>query len=134
MLAAEVGDSRTRGDTLGADYRSQRLSLSQAWRPAVGNDSLDFHLDRSRLRARSGGEDTITALRATASRALAAALRSENQELPLGNIRTLEQDRVVQINARLKTPQDFADIVVQRKAGGQLEFVCYNLNQQTFKW
>ena len=51
---------------------------------------------------------------------VAAALRSENQELPLGNVRTLEQDRVVQINARLKTPQDFADIVVARKSGGQL--------------
>ena len=49
------------------------------------------------------------------------ALRSENQELPLGNIRSAEQDRVVQINARLKTPRDFRDIVVARKttaAGG----------------
>ncbi|MDP3614435.1 MAG: efflux RND transporter permease subunit, partial [Rubrivivax sp.] len=52
---------------------------------------------------------------------VAAALRSENQELPLGNIRSAEQDRVVQINARLKTPRDFRDIVVARKttaAGG----------------
>jgi hydrophobic/amphiphilic exporter-1 (mainly G- bacteria), HAE1 family len=47
-----------------------------------------------------------------------AALRSENQESPLGSIRSLEQDRVVQINARLKTPRDFRDIVVARKAGG----------------
>ena len=46
---------------------------------------------------------------------VAAALRSENQELPLGNIRSAEQDRVVQINARLKTPRDFRDIVVARK-------------------
>ncbi len=44
-----------------------------------------------------------------------AAIRSENQELPLGNIRSREQDRVVQINARLKTPRDFRDIVVARK-------------------
>ena len=51
---------------------------------------------------------------------VAAALRSENQELPLGAIRSREQERVVQINARLKTPQDFADIVVLRKASGQL--------------
>ena len=51
---------------------------------------------------------------------VAAALRSENQELPLGAIRSREQERVVQINARLKAPQDFADIVVLRKAGGQL--------------
>ena len=45
-----------------------------------------------------------------------AALRSENQELPLGNIRSREQDRVVQIDARLKTPRDFRDIVVARKS------------------
>ncbi len=48
---------------------------------------------------------------------VAAALRSENQEMPLGNIRSAEQDRVVQINARLKTPRDFRDIVVARKTG-----------------
>ena len=48
---------------------------------------------------------------------IAAAVRSENQELPLGNIRSSEQDRVVQINARLKTPRDFRDIVVARKTG-----------------
>ncbi len=47
---------------------------------------------------------------------VAAALRSENQELPLGSIRSREQDRVLQINARLKTPHDFRDIVVARKA------------------
>ncbi|MDP3085578.1 MAG: efflux RND transporter permease subunit [Rubrivivax sp.] len=44
-----------------------------------------------------------------------AALRSENQELPVGAIRTLERERVVQINARLKTPAEFADIVVARR-------------------
>src|SRR5204863_58527 len=49
-----------------------------------------------------------------------AAVRSENQELPLGSIRSKEQERVVQINARLKRPEDFRDIVVARKsfAGG----------------
>ena len=51
---------------------------------------------------------------------VAAALRSENQELPLGNIRSLEQDRVVQINARLKSPRDFRDIVVARKSTGSV--------------
>ena len=44
-----------------------------------------------------------------------AALRSENQELPLGAIRSREQERMVQINARLATPRDFRDIVVVRK-------------------
>jgi hydrophobic/amphiphilic exporter-1 (mainly G- bacteria), HAE1 family len=51
---------------------------------------------------------------------VAAALRSENQELPLGNIRSREQDRVVQINARLKAPRDFRDIVVARKNNGSV--------------
>ena len=49
-----------------------------------------------------------------------AAVKSENQELPLGSIRSREQERVVQINARVKRPEDFRDIVVARKsfAGG----------------
>lgn len=46
-----------------------------------------------------------------------AAVRSENQELPMGAIRSLEQERVVQINARLKRPEDFGNIIVARKAG-----------------
>ena len=48
---------------------------------------------------------------------VAAALKSENQELPLGAIRSREQEQVVQINARLKTPADFRDIVVARRNG-----------------
>ena len=44
-----------------------------------------------------------------------AAVKSENQELPMGNIRSLVQERVVQINARLKRPEDFREIVVARK-------------------
>jgi hydrophobic/amphiphilic exporter-1 (mainly G- bacteria), HAE1 family len=51
---------------------------------------------------------------------VATALRSENQEQPLGSVRTFEQDRVVQINARLKTPRDFEATVVARKANGQV--------------
>jgi HAE1 family hydrophobic/amphiphilic exporter-1 len=46
---------------------------------------------------------------------IVAAVRSENQELPMGAIRSLEQERVVQINARLKRPEDFREIVVARK-------------------
>ena len=49
---------------------------------------------------------------------IVAAVRSENQELPLGAIRSKEQERVVQINARLKRPEDFRDIVVARKSFG----------------
>ena len=50
-----------------------------------------------------------------------AAVRSENQELPLGAIRSAEQERVVQINARLKRPEDFRDIVVARKGGAPVK-------------
>ena len=49
-----------------------------------------------------------------------AAVRSENQELPMGAIRSLEQERVVQINARMKRPEDFRDIVVARKSGAPI--------------
>jgi hydrophobic/amphiphilic exporter-1 (mainly G- bacteria), HAE1 family len=45
-----------------------------------------------------------------------AAVRSENQELPMGALRSAEQERVVQINARLARPEDFREIVVARKA------------------
>jgi hydrophobic/amphiphilic exporter-1 (mainly G- bacteria), HAE1 family len=50
-----------------------------------------------------------------------AAVRSENQELPMGSIRSLEQERVVQINARLKRPEDFREIVVARKNGNAIK-------------
>ncbi len=55
-----------------------------------------------------------------------AAVRSENQELPLGAIRSREQERVVQINARLKRPEDFRDIVVARKGMGGANGVTSN--------
>jgi HAE1 family hydrophobic/amphiphilic exporter-1 len=51
-----------------------------------------------------------------------AAVRNENQDLPLGAIRSLTQDRVVQIAARMQRPEDFGRIIVARKgsgAGGQ---------------
>ena len=50
-----------------------------------------------------------------------AAVRSENQELPMGAIRSLEQERVVQINARLKRPEDFREIVVARRNGNAVK-------------
>ena len=49
-----------------------------------------------------------------------AALRSENQEQPLGNLRSGEQERVVQINARLRAPEDFKDIIVARRNGAPI--------------
>ena len=49
------------------------------------------------------------------------AVRSENQDLPVGAIRSPQQDRTVQIDARMKRPEDFGRIIVARKsnaAGG----------------
>ena len=45
------------------------------------------------------------------------AVRSENQDLPVGSIRSLEQERVVQINARIQRPQQFANIIVAQRNG-----------------
>lgn len=45
------------------------------------------------------------------------AVRSENQDLPLGAIRSLAQERVVQIDARMQRPEDFGRIIVARKGG-----------------
>jgi HAE1 family hydrophobic/amphiphilic exporter-1 len=50
-----------------------------------------------------------------------AAVKSENQELPLGAIRSSDQERVVQINARLKRPEDFRDIVVAKRNGASVK-------------
>jgi len=44
-------------------------------------------------------------------------LQSENQELPAGAITSGSQERIVQIQARLKTPQDFANLIVARRGG-----------------
>ena len=46
-----------------------------------------------------------------------AAVRNENQESPLGAVRSLAQDRVVQITARMQRPEDFGRIIVARKNG-----------------
>jgi hydrophobic/amphiphilic exporter-1 (mainly G- bacteria), HAE1 family len=48
---------------------------------------------------------------------VAAAVRNENQDLPLGAIRSLAQERVVQIDARMQRPEDFGRIIVARKGG-----------------
>ena len=45
------------------------------------------------------------------------AVRSENQDLPVGAIRSLTQERVVKIDARMKRPEDFGQIIVARKNG-----------------
>ncbi|BEP91757.1 efflux RND transporter permease subunit [Acidovorax sp. A79] len=48
---------------------------------------------------------------------VASAVRNENQDLPVGSIRSLAQERVVQIDARMQRPEDFGRIIVARKNG-----------------
>ncbi|TCP08536.1 efflux RND transporter permease subunit [Caldimonas thermodepolymerans] len=44
-----------------------------------------------------------------------SAVRTENQDLPAGALRSLESERVVQVTGRLQRPEDFKQIVVARK-------------------
>jgi HAE1 family hydrophobic/amphiphilic exporter-1 len=60
--------------------------------------------------------DKMEALGITAEQVV-AAVRNENQDLPVGAIRSLQQERAVQINSRMARPEDFGRIIVARKNG-----------------
>ncbi|WP_291917741.1 efflux RND transporter permease subunit [Limnohabitans sp.] len=49
-----------------------------------------------------------------------AAVRNENQDLPVGAIRSLQQERMVQISSRMARPEDFGRIIVARKNGSPI--------------
>ncbi|GAB3500497.1 efflux RND transporter permease subunit [Curvibacter fontanus] len=46
-----------------------------------------------------------------------AAVKSENQELPVGAVRSSTQELAVQVDARMQRPEDFGRIIVARKGG-----------------
>ncbi len=48
---------------------------------------------------------------------VATAVRSENQDLPVGTIKGAERERVVQVLARMQNPQDFGRLIVARRNG-----------------
>ncbi len=48
---------------------------------------------------------------------VANAVRSENQDLPLGAVRSLAQERTVKIEARVQRPEDFGRLIVARRGG-----------------
>ena len=48
---------------------------------------------------------------------ITSAVRNENQDLPVGTLKTAERERVVQVLSRLKNPQDFESIIVARRGG-----------------
>ena len=43
------------------------------------------------------------------------AVRNDNQDIPAGAIRSLEQERMVQVESRMHRPEDFGRIIVGRK-------------------
>jgi hydrophobic/amphiphilic exporter-1 (mainly G- bacteria), HAE1 family len=49
---------------------------------------------------------------------VATAVRNENQDLPLGDVKSRALDRTVQIAARIQRPEEFGHIIVARKNGG----------------
>ncbi|WP_439112671.1 efflux RND transporter permease subunit [Hydrogenophaga sp.] len=48
---------------------------------------------------------------------ITTAVRNENQDLPVGTLKSAERERVVQVLSRLKNPQDFESIIVARRGG-----------------
>ena len=58
--------------------------------------------------------DAMEALGVSADQ-IAAAVRNENQDLPVGALRSMTQERVIQIQSRVKRPEDFGNIIVARK-------------------
>lgn len=63
-LRADVSDSRSSGLSLGSEYRTKRLALSQSWRPPVGATSVQFNVDRSTIDS-AGLTDTLSTYTAT---------------------------------------------------------------------
>ena len=110
VLSADGKQVAAGADHLGArrccrsGSRTCAASARSAW-SAASQREINLYLRPAALEALGIGVDQVV-----------AAVSSENQELPLGAIRSREQERVVQINARLKRPEDFRDIVVARKA------------------
>lgn len=62
----ELNDSRTQGLGLSSDYRTQRLSLTQSWRPPQGGESLSLQFDHSTLEG-AEGRDRLAVLGANAT-------------------------------------------------------------------
>ena len=58
-----------------------------------------------------------------------SAVRNENQDLPVGAVRSGEQERVIQIEARMKRPEDFGKIIVARKSVAGAQSAAVRLDQ-----
>ena len=58
-----------------------------------------------------------------------AAVRTENQELPAGALRSAEAERVVQVSGRIARPEEFAQMIVARRGGSGAASVPVRLGQ-----
>ena len=58
--------------------------------------------------------DAMEALGVSAEQ-IASAVRNENQDLPVGALRSFTQERIIQVQSRVKRPEDFGSIIVARK-------------------
>jgi HAE1 family hydrophobic/amphiphilic exporter-1 len=94
------------GDAGAAEAARERARRRRGQRGRRHLAQINLYVKPAALEALGIGVDQVV-----------AAVRSENQEMPLGAIRSRDQERVVQINARLKRPEDFRDIVVTRRGG-----------------
>jgi HAE1 family hydrophobic/amphiphilic exporter-1 len=65
---------------------------------------INLYLDPQRLESMGVGADQVL-----------AAVKSENQDLPAGTLRSADSERVVQIRGRVQRPDDFAQLVVARR-------------------
>ena len=69
---------------------------------------INVYLDPKALEAYSVTPDQV-----------AQAVRAENQDLPVGVIRSKTQERVVQLDARIQRPAEFANIIVTQRNDAQ---------------
>lgn len=91
----------------------------------VGNTdrAIQIEIDTHAMRALGVGVEQVI-----------AAIRSDNQDLPVGVLDSQALETVVQIQARIKRPEDFANIIVAKRAGttirlGQLATITDGLQE-----
>jgi multidrug efflux pump subunit AcrB len=78
------------------------VEVIKSWATLNGENSITLAIQRQ------PGANTVKVV---------DAVSNENQDLPVGSIRSIQQDRVVQVQGRMKRPEDFGNIIVARKAG-----------------
>jgi hypothetical protein len=67
-LRAEVGDSRVRGDAIGNDFRTERLTLTQAYAPESGDSQYTLMVDRGQRTTFDGAKEVVSDITGTATR------------------------------------------------------------------